>query len=195
MNRNTPSTLRRARRDDGSAVPTFRAGALARAALCIGLAGAGVAALALDYPPRKPGLWEMSVTESGGQAAVQRMQQCIDARTDKLLREMGQGAGQNTCSKNELRADGPRLVVESVCQIGPTTAMTRAVVTGDFGSSYRMEMNSRYSPPLAGKREADTVVEARWVGPCQSGQRPGDMVMGGMKMNVLDMMGMQPRKK
>jgi hypothetical protein len=58
-----------------------------------------------------------------------------------------------------------------------------------------MEMNSRYSPPLAGRSESSNLIESRWVGPCKAGQRPGDMVMGnGMKMNVLDMMKGAPKK-
>lgn len=166
-------------------------------ALCIALAaGAAGPALALDYPPRKPGLWEMSVADAGAKTPPQVMQQCIDAATDKLMRDMGQGMNKDMCSKNDLRADGPRLVVDSVCKIGASTATTHAVMTGDFGSAYRMEMSSRYNPPLGGRSEANTLIETRWVGPCKAGQKPGDMVMGnGMKMNVLDMMGAQPKKK
>lgn len=161
-----------------------------RAALCLCLGAATTTALALDYPPRKPGLWEMRVSEVGDKAPPQVIAQCIDAATDKLMRDMGQGMSKDMCSKNELRADGPRLIADSVCKMGPTTTTTRAVITGDFSSGYRMETKSRYSPPLAGKAEADTLIESKWVGPCKPGQKPGDMDMGGgMKMNVLDMMG------
>jgi hypothetical protein len=163
---------------------SLRTAALAAACLC----AAGGAA-ALDYPPRKPGLWEMSIGEAGGKTPPQVMQQCIDAATDQLLRDMGQGMNKDMCSKNELRADGPRLVVDSVCKIGTSTATTHSVMTGDFGSAYRMEMKSRYNPPLGGRAEADTLIESKWVGPCKPGQKPGDVVTGnGMKMNVLDMM-------
>jgi len=30
-------------------------------------------------------------------------------------------------------------------------------------------------------------VEAKWLGPCKPDQKPGDMVMGGMKMNIKDL--------
>lgn len=94
--------------------PFLRAAALVGS----GLAFAG-AAFALDYPPRKPGLWEMSVGDAGAKTPPQVMQQCIDAATDQLMRDMGQGTSKDLCSKNELRADGPRLVVDSVCKVGP----------------------------------------------------------------------------
>lgn len=167
------------------------------AALCAALAHltATGPALALDYPPRKPGLWEMSVGDAGGKAPPQVMQQCIDAATDQLLRDMGQGMGKDMCSKQEMRSEGPRLVIDSVCKIGASTSTTHAVMTGDFGSSYRMDMKSSYSPPLGGRSEASTFIETKWVGPCKADQKPGDMVMpGGMKMNVLDLMGGAKKK-
>lgn len=171
-----------------------------RMALQLGMAlGLGAAignASALDYPPRKPGLWEMSVGDAGAKTPPQVIQQCIDAATDQAMRDMGQGMSKDACSKQDMRQDGPRLVIDSVCKIGPTTATTHSVMTGDFGSSYRMETSSRYNPPMAGMSEANSLVEMKWLGACKAGQKPGDMVMSnGMKMNVLDMMGGAAAKK
>ena len=153
---------------------------------CTVLAGPAVA---IDYPARKPGLWEMRSDDgSGAKEGSHTMQQCIDAATDKALREMGQGMGRSLCSKQDLRAEGGKLVIDSVCKIGSTTATSRAVMSGDFGSAYRVESRSTYSPPLMGRSEGMAVVEAKWVGPCKAGQKPGDMLMAnGMKMNVLEM--------
>lgn len=171
--------------------PFLRAAALAGGALT--LAGA---AFALDYPPRKPGLWEMSISQAGATTPPHTVQQCIDAATDSAMREMGQGLSKEMCSKKDLRSEGGKLVVDSVCKIGASTSTSHAVVTGDFGSAYHMESKSTYSPPLMGKTEATTIVDTRWVGPCKPDQKPGDMMMGnGMKMNVMDMMGAQPKKK
>jgi hypothetical protein len=162
------------------------------------LAGsAAMPALAIDYPARKPGLWEIQTGDgtSANKAASQTIQQCIDAASDKALRDMGQGMGKDTCSKQELHHEGSKLVMDSVCKIGPTTATTHAVMSGDFSSAYRMESKSTYSPPLMGRAEGSAVMEARWVGPCKAGQKPGDMVMpNGMKMNVLEMMGGRGKK-
>ncbi|MBT2326454.1 DUF3617 family protein [Variovorax paradoxus] len=159
------------------------------AAACFLLASA---ASALDYPPRKPGLWEMSIQADDGASKTPAMQtqQCIDAATDKALRDMGSSTGQQACSKQDMRTEGGRIVVDSVCKIGATTVTTHSVVSGDMGNGYRMESRSSYNPPLAGRKEGTAVIEAKWVGPCKAGQKPGDMMMpNGMKMNVLDMMG------
>jgi hypothetical protein len=150
------------------------------------------AARALDYPPRKPGLWELSIQSEDGasKAAAMQTQQCIDAATDKAMREMGSSSGQQACSKQDMRTEGGRIVVDSVCKIGNTTATTHSVITGDFSAAYRMESRSSYSPPMMGRKEGTAIVEAKWVGPCKAGQKPGDMMMpNGMKMNLLEMPG------
>ena len=101
------------------------------AAACLLFAGA---ASALDYPPRKPGLWEMSIQSEDGasKAPAMQTQQCIDAATDKAMRDMGSSTGQQACSKQDMRTEGGRIVVDSVCKIGATTATTHAVVSGDI---------------------------------------------------------------
>ncbi|MGF6350794.1 DUF3617 domain-containing protein [Variovorax sp. W2I14] len=166
------------------------------AAACMVATGLGAgAAFALDYPVRKPGLWEMQTSDGpGSKGSPQAIQQCIDAATDKILRDMGQGMGKDMCAKQDMRMEGGKLVIDSVCKIGQTTATSQAVMTGDLSTAYRLESKSTYSPPLMGRAGATTVVEARWVGPCKPDQKPGDMVMNGMKMNVNDMMGARGKK-
>lgn len=154
------------------------------------LGAAATGALALDYPARKPGLWEMAMQSdaAGGKMPVMRIQQCIDAATDKALRDMG--SDETACSASELRADGDKLIVDSVCSTEGSQVTMRGVMTGDFHTAYRMENHSTYRPPLAGQAKGTMVIDAKWLGPCKAGQKPGDMVMpGGMKMNVLQLKG------
>lgn len=160
--------------------------AAAAATTCLLLAGA---ASAMDYPARKPGLWEMTIQGDGGaKAPAMSTQQCIDAATDKAMREMGNGMERQNCSKQDVRNESGRMVIDSVCKIGTSTATTRAVVTGDFGTAYRMESRSTYNPPMMGRSEGTAIIEAKWVGPCKAGQKPGDVVLpNGMKMNLLEM--------
>jgi hypothetical protein len=167
---------------------------VAAACMVAGAIASG-SAFAIDYPARKPGLWEIQTGDAPGKGAGQTIQQCIDAASDKTLREMGQGMGKDLCSKQELRLESGKLVMDSVCKIGTTTATSHAVMSGDFSTAYRMESRSTYSPPLMGRTEGTSLMEAKWVGPCKPGQKPGDMVMSnGMKMNVLDMMSGQGKK-
>ena len=176
--------------DIGACIAAFLAAGFVAAPAC-----------ALDFPSRKPGLWEIRTQagEAAGKAAgpggAHTVQQCIDAATDKALRDMGQGMGKDMCSKQALSSDGGKLVMDSVCKIGNTVATSHAVISGDFQTAYRMESKSTYSPPLMGRAEGTSAMEARWLGPCKSDQKPGDMVMpNGMKMNVLDMMKNGPRR-
>jgi len=165
---------------------------------CLAAGALAMPALALDFPARKPGLWEIRTGDgSGGKdaAAGHTMQQCIDAASDKALRDMGQGMGKDLCSKQELSSDGGKLVMDSVCKIGNTVATSHAVMSGDFGTAYRMESKSSYNPPLMGRAEGHSVMEAKWIGPCKADQKPGDTVMpNGMKMNVLDMAKNRPKR-
>lgn len=195
MNAMTVSSLRRAA--GGTA---RRATAAAAALLLLGLAA--TAARADDYPPRKAGLWEISIIPAGtaGKSPMGAVQQCVDANTDKLMRDMANGPVKRECSRQEVRHEGSTLVVDSVCTMevagNPTTATTHSVITGDLGSSYHMESNSTYSPPFMGRSQGAVAMDARWLGPCKPDQKPGDMVMpNGMKMNVIDAMAARAAPK
>jgi hypothetical protein len=117
------------------------------------------------------------------------VQQCVDEKTDDLLKNEMPGGDKLACSKNDLRKEGDTVVSESVCKLNGSTAKTRAVFTGRFDSAYKADIKSTYEPPMAGMQEASTVIEAKWLGPCQPGQKPGDISMPGIpNMNMKDMM-------
>lgn len=148
-------------------------------------------ALALDLPPRKPGLWDIRMTVEGRNMPPISSQSCIDAETDKLLGVMGNEFTRGTCSKNEATKVGDTWVIDAVCKFGPANTTTRSVVTGSFDSAYQVKVTSVAEGGLApGKSEM--TIEARWSGACAAGQKPGDIVMGnGMKMNVRDLQKIQ----
>ena len=148
--------------------------------LIIALLLAGPAAAASDNPPRrKSGLWEIKM--SGGQIpGMPAIQQCVDEKTDDLMtKDIGQNQ-KAQCSRNELRKEGDKMIAESVCKIENSTVKTRAVFTGRFDSAYKADIKSSYDPPLRGMKEASSVIEAKWVGPCKAGQRPGHVSIPGM---------------
>ncbi|MFC5300836.1 DUF3617 domain-containing protein [Azospira restricta] len=156
-------------------------------ALCSLLLAAGVAAAA-EAPARKSGLWEITNAMGEPMPMTQTMQQCIDEKTDKLTEQTGMREAQQRCSKNEIKREGNKVVSESVCNIEGTTATTRAEFTGDFSSNYKGTVKTTYSPPMQGMKGMQMNISARWLGPCQAGQKPGDVMMpGGMKFNAADM--------
>lgn len=155
--------------------------------LVILVAGGTALAASFDAPKRKSGLWEIKV--SSGQAKnVHSMQQCIDEKTDDLMkRDMGE-IQKPQCSKNEMRKEGDKIVVDSVCKMQNSTATTHAVFTGRFDTAYRADIKSSYEPPMAGMKDSSSVIEGKWLGPCSPGQKPGDVVIPGMPNINIDEM-------
>jgi hypothetical protein len=161
-------------------------------AVPIGLLYLCAQALAIDLPKRKSGLWDIKISRASSNHPPQAMQMCIDQKTDNMALQMAETIGKQACSKQSIRREGSKIVGDSVCQIGETTATSHSVFSGAFDQSYRGEIRSKYDPPLMGKSENLTVIEARWTGPCKADQKPGDMIMpNGMKVNIRQMSGQQ----
>ncbi len=140
------------------------------------LTAAGASAASFEPPKRKSGLWETKVSN----AQVPRgqvMRQCIDQKTDDLMRK--EQESHMSCSKKDMRREGDRIVGDSVCTVEGTTVTTHTVITGNFDTNYRAEVKSTYNPPVNGMRDSSSVVEGRWLGACLAGQKPGDVIMPG----------------
>jgi hypothetical protein len=147
------------------------------------------AAIAVELPPRKAGLWELKMSVEGRNMPAQSFQHCIDAATDRKMSAMGDMGAD--CSKQDVQRAGNTITVDSVCNIGGATTTSRAVASGDFNSGYTVKVTSKREggPAVPGMpAETKMTIEAKWTGPCKADQRPGDMILGnGMKMNINDM--------
>lgn len=144
-----------------------------------------------DLPHRKSGLWDLSMKMD---AQAMRMQQCVDEKSDDLMKQQADQQGVK-CAKNSVTRSGNQVVVDAVCLIGGTTATSKAVFTGDFSSSYKAEIHTSYAPPMRGMKESAQILEAKWLGPCKPGQKPGDIIMPGMApINPAEMMRNMPKR-
>lgn len=140
---------------------------------------------AAELPARKAGLWEQRTTSDAASPSTV-MQQCTDAAAEKAFQTLAASMGQQTCTRNETRRDGARWLTESVCTLGDIRVISKSTITGDFDSAYRMETETRFEPPLPGRKADRSITEARWLGACKADQRPGDMILSdGKKMNIL----------
>ncbi len=152
-------------------------------------------ALALDMPARKAGLWELKMAFEGRRLPAQVMQQCIDAATDRLMNANFGGPAQGHCSQQNVQNLGGTMVVDSVCQYGPAKTTSHAVITGSFDSAYTVDVTtSREGAPAPGMAPAGSThmtMEAKWLGPCAAGQRPGDVITAGHKFNMIELQKMQ----
>lgn len=153
-------------------------------ALLLALSLPGATQAAPDVPKRKSGLWEIT-TAMQGMPQGMTMQQCVDEKTDDMIRQQGSGREQQPkCAKQDIKRDGDRTIVDSVCDMGGTTATTRAVFSGRFDSNYRADIKSAYNPPMHGMKESQVSIQAKWLGACKAGQKPGDIIMpNGMMVN------------
>ena len=141
---------------------------------------------AAEMPKRKAGLWEIN-TRMDGMPAMGAIQQCIDQNTDDLMQQQARKEKQN-CSVIDITPLGNKVTVHSVCKVQSSTATTDAVFIGSFDSSYKGDMHTRFSPPMHGTSETKMSFDARWIGPCKPGQKPGEVIMpnvGGVNINEM----------
>jgi hypothetical protein len=144
-------------------------------------------ALAADMPKRKAGLWEINMRMEGV-PSMGPMQQCIDQNTDNLMQQKAKENKQD-CSVMDIKPSGNKVTIHAVCKMEGSTATTDGVFEGSFDSSYKGTIKSRFSPPMHGMSESNMTQEARWLGPCKPGQKPGDVIMPNMgSINLNEMM-------
>ena len=154
------------------------------AAVLLAPVGAG----AVELPVRKAGLWEMKVVRTGGAMPDMTMQHCTDPTTDKEMSNSASPLAKTVCSKQDIRKTATGFVTDSVCSVAGVSMTTHAEIVGDFNSGYSLTSTTHSDKGPTGKPlDATTKIEAKWMGDCKPGQKPGDIVMpGGMKFNVKD---------
>jgi hypothetical protein len=167
---------------------------IARAAVFLILAGVMPAA-ADEIPARKAGLWEIrTVTleirtrrENSNARPPASFQQCTDAATDRKL--MLATGFLSICPRNDVLRSSDGFAIDSACTIGDETHKTHTAITGSFDSAYTMTGTYTFagSAVPTGWAEMTEMKEAKWLGPCTAGQKPGDIVWSdGRRRNVLE---------
>jgi Protein of unknown function (DUF3617) len=145
------------------------------------------AASAQNFPKMKSGMWESTTKTDQAGGTIPASLMCIDDSVIAQMMKLGQGMAQGMCSKNESSVSGNKITGNVECKIANSTIRSSSVTTFNGDTSYRTETKSTYDPPLFGSKEASTVVEAKYVGPCKAGMKPGDISTNGVTMNVLNM--------
>jgi hypothetical protein len=142
-----------------------------------------------ELPLRKSGLWEVKTVMQGIPEQVAK--HCSDAETDAKMMgaEKGMGSkGEADCKQKEIRKEGSSFIAEVECKMGETKMISKSVFSGDFNSNYQGTVTIKTEPPMMGMGEQTIKMSGKWIGPCEAGQKPGDIIMpGGMKMNILSM--------
>jgi Protein of unknown function (DUF3617) len=149
---------------------------------------AAAGAKAEDLPVRKAGLWEMKLVRVGSALPDMTMQHCTDETTDKDMNNMVSPLAKQICSKQDVQKTATGYISDSVCSLAAGASLTsHSEIVGDFSSAYRVTTVSHSDKGPANLRDSTTKIEAKWLGDCKPGQKPGDIVMpGGFKLNVKD---------
>jgi hypothetical protein len=138
-------------------------------------------AISGDIPARKVGLWELKIIMDGGVNITS--QQCLDEATDEILRSDDDLATQGVCSKHEVQRSGDTLTIDTTCVIKDKTLTTHVVITGSMDSAYTTTATTA-AEGEAGKMSTTTT--GKYLGACAADQKPGDVIVGSRKLNVLD---------
>jgi hypothetical protein len=127
---------------------------------------ASAPAYAADFPTRKDGVWETTMTMNGGEPMVQKM--CFTPEVEKKV----QATKAEACSRYEVRQEGASWIVDSTCSVLGKVVTGRVVTTGDFTSRIRADVTSTG----ADGTKSTMTLDSRWLRPCGPNDKPGAIV-------------------
>jgi len=132
----------------------------------------------LGRPHPKPGLWRTSVTTNAGPGVSMTGELCLDASNeDAAFSSNGRGLSKD-CDPVQYQAASGGFGFTTVCRSGRRTVTTSGTATGDFKSSYAVDLTTRMEPPPPGlPGQMSTAIRAKWEGPCPAGTKPGQVSM------------------
>jgi hypothetical protein len=138
-------------------------------ALAIGLTFAALcpaSLLADSLPKPRAGLWEARLISP---ATQQVYKQCTDGKID-----LGALLPGPLCDLKWKRIADDRVETLVRCKHGSSSMEEKGLIIGDFNSKVRIETTNT---PAGAAQAMTTVIEARWIGPCGSGQKPGSAIL------------------
>jgi len=142
--------------------------------ISIGIAAAD----GIKPPPTKEGLWETRSTkiQQGKTTSNTSVQMC---QSKELTKSMQSSAEQlrkkNECTSSMTQPSAHMYVEESRCAKGPSPgSVTKVIYThqGDTASHTEMHMN-------LGNSETVMLIDAKYLGSCPVGMKPGDLIIDG----------------
>ena len=128
-----------------------------------------------DQPKRKSGLWEIK-TQMAGMPDMGASQECVDQNSDNFTQQGVKEEGVD-CKPPDIKRSSDTLSIHTECAIEKTTVVSiDYLLKGSLDSAYKGTVKTQTKSPQ-GKHETSIALEARWLGPCKPGQKPGDVSM------------------
>jgi hypothetical protein len=133
---------------------------------------------------RKAGWWQMTMAMTGPMPMTQTMQVCTDASVEKPGQAFEGMRRRGDCTPGPVERTPQGWRFSTTCKAGNMTIQTSGVASGDFKAGYHVDSTTRMSPaPMPQMAETHMSMDAKWLGACPAGRKPGDMVMGGRSMS------------
>jgi hypothetical protein len=135
----------------------------------------------LKPPPTKEGFWETHSTQiqQGKTVSDSLVKMCQSKKTTETMQSAGEEVRKkNECTSTVTQPSSNTFVEESHCAKGPNAgSVTKVVYThqGDTASHTEMHMN-------LGKSEVVMIMDAKYLGSCPAGMKPGDLMMSDGKI-------------
>jgi hypothetical protein len=134
------------------------------------------AALAIDLPPWKEGLWEIrtqTTSNPGNKKSDGTVKLCRDHAYDKaaedLLKKMKE------CTITWDAAGAGKFVSASRCTVNGTVIVSKG--TSSYQStSVHTETHTTYTPAFFGTIDETTIQDQAYVSSCPAGMKPGDRI-------------------
>ncbi|MGA7822900.1 MAG: DUF3617 family protein [Steroidobacteraceae bacterium] len=129
-------------------------------------------------PPTKEGLWETHSTQiqQGKTVSDTSVKMCQSRELTKSMQLTAEALRKkNECTSSVTQPSPNTYAEESRCDKGPNAgSVTKVVYTHDGDTASHTEMHM-----TVGKSEIMMIMDARYLGNCPTGMKPGDVIMGG----------------
>jgi hypothetical protein len=144
-----------------------------------------------SLPLHRPGLWQMTMTQDGVTDPKATSQICYDAASESKMKAQ---SSNDNCNAQQIahNPDGS-WTMSGTCEVMGMKATSRATLVGNFDSKITVTVDGTMTIEAATAGARPAIVTHRMVavytrlGPCQPGQRGGDVIKyDGSKMNLLD---------
>jgi hypothetical protein len=127
-------------------------------------------------PPMKDGLWETHSrqTQQGKTVFDTSSKMCQSKELTKSMQSNGEELRKkNECTSTVTQPSPNTYVEESRCAKGPNAGSgTKVIYTYQGDTASHMEMHTN-----EGKSETVMIMDAKYLGSCPAGMKPGDAVM------------------
>jgi hypothetical protein len=144
--------------------------------------------IADEFPSIKQGLW-VSEVSSGMDNSKMTIKQCVgDSESIKDMFESSKENLQGTCSEFKTETSGSSYISSVTCDLGISKMKSISTASGDFSKEYTVTTKTIMTPAIGGLNGDTSVVTSKYLGDCEAGMKPGDMITpDGKKMNINEM--------